>query len=126
MAMNWNLTPDGVLTVNEIERPKRYPWYDQREDITEIIVAEGVTTIPNSAFCYCKNVQKISLPSTLRNIDNSAFYYCSKLETVHLPQSLQAIWEKAFMGCTALREIHLPPNIWHISDDVFPVGIRFV
>ena len=52
--------------------------------ITNLVVPEGVTAIPDYAFYYCDDITSISLPESLTNIGTNAFDQCSSLTDIHL------------------------------------------
>ena len=52
------------------------PWYSQRENITQIIVNEGVTTIGANAFAACYNVIDINIADSVTDIGEGAFDGC--------------------------------------------------
>ena len=51
-------------------------------DSKEIIIPKGVETIGDDAFYKCENLEKVTLPSTLKEIDGYAFDYCTSLKEV--------------------------------------------
>lgn len=50
--------------------------------LTEIFIPEGVNKIGWSAFCNCKNAQKLTVSSTVTTIENDAFVYCCSLSSI--------------------------------------------
>ena len=50
--------------------------------LTEIYIPEGVKKIGRSAFCYCKNAQKLTIPNTVTIIEDWAFGECSSLYSI--------------------------------------------
>lgn len=70
------------------------PWFSQREDITQIIVSDGVTAIGANAFSACYNVSDVTIAD-----------------------SVTSIGEGAFDGCGATEEL-MP-----IADDINPVAV---
>lgn len=63
-----------------------------------ITVLEGVTTIAVGAFENLK-VQKVTLPSTLKEIKNGAFIDCRELNSINLPEGLGSIDDWGFAYC---------------------------
>lgn len=51
-----------------------------RTEIQEVIIPEGLTWINDEAFAQCKNLETVSLPSTLNSVNYSCFYKCEKLK----------------------------------------------
>lgn len=77
------------------------------EDITSVVIPEGVLSIGYKAFYGCKNLKKVVLPLSIRSIYDSAFAYCSSLEEIVLPDNVQfdyrGIGKNLFDGCSNLK-----------------------
>lgn len=54
------------------------------DDLRKVTISEGIYKIGAYAFCYCGNLERVILPSTLVYIDDSnpVFTGCSKLEII--------------------------------------------
>jgi len=61
------------------------------EDIKEIIIPEGITSIEDNAFEGCATLTTVTLPGSLKHIGRNAFVDCKSLKTVVLPDSISAI-----------------------------------
>ena len=61
------------------------------DNLTEIIIPEGVKHIGERAFLGCKNLKKIILPKSLVSIESSAFCECETLEEIILPSNLKKL-----------------------------------
>lgn len=83
-----------------------------------LTVSEGITTLKDEAFFYSKNLETVTLPSTLENVGLGVFRDCSKLKTVVFSKNKATLGEYMFYGCTALEEVILPDQITNI-----PVGM---
>lgn len=59
-------------------------------------VKDGVRLICNGAFCDCKKLERIELPSSLNFIGDNAFARCYLLNEIILPDSLLYIGDGAF------------------------------
>ncbi len=118
------------------------PWYISKDNIKEIILEDGITSIGNyafynfagltsitipdsvtsigsSAFSGCSGLTNVKIPDSVTSIGNSAFSGCSKLTSVTLPDSVTSISSSAFSGCTGLTSVTLPGGITSISDSTF-------
>ena len=65
--ITWTLDREGTLTISgsgEMEDPafSEVAWQDYRDQITAIIINEGVTSIGDYAFRNCTNIASIILP----------------------------------------------------------------
>ena len=119
----WNVD-NHVLTITNDSCMKNYestektPWYAERNEVTSIIVADGVTKIGDYAFYGYSNLASVQLPDSLESIGNYAFKNCGKLSEITLPEKVSAIGESAFYGC-GLTEITIPSNVTEIADYSF-------
>jgi hypothetical protein len=72
------------------------PWYAYWEQITEIEIQEGVTTVGRCAFYGLKFVRKVTVPTTLTAIGEYGFYMCRLLKSIELPENV-TIGKDAFV-----------------------------
>lgn len=72
------------------------------------VVNDDTTSICQNAFSGNKNLQSITIPSTVNFIGNAAFKNCENLTTVNfeLNSSLAAISKELFNGCRNLANIN--------------------
>ena len=118
------------------------------ETVTNVVIPEGVTTISDSAFAHCKNLQSVSLPTTLTNIGKGTFYNSglsifpdpwpkalttidggsatligifghTKLRNVVIPEGVTKISACTFLSCEQLTSVSLPTTIKEIGDAAF-------
>ena len=86
----WNVK-DGVLTISGIgpmpdyTAPTDAPWAQHLEDITAVVIEDGVTYVGDYTFDLCYNIGAVSLPKSLTGIGSAAFRGCG-LEAVHIPK----------------------------------------
>lgn len=73
-----------------------------------------VTSINQAAF-YSSTLKIIYLPNTVTTINQSAFAACSNLETVHLGSGIETIGKYAFTNCSNLQSLYIrattPPSL---------------
>ena len=79
------------------------------EELTNLVVPEGITTIPARAFYGCTGLTNITLPSSLNIIGDYAFSGCTGLTKVDLSNyaSLTSIGNYAFEDCRGLTSVDL-------------------
>ena len=82
---------------------------------TKLIIAEGVTTIADSAFAFRTGIKEVVLPSSLRVIQADAFTSCSSLERVSFQNGLVELGDGAFSYCLALKSVTLPQSLQKIG-----------
>ncbi len=71
--------------------------YINNELVTSIIIPNGVTVIPASAFRGCTGLTSITIPDSVTSIGFGAFSGCSKLTSITIPDSVTRISGEAFL-----------------------------
>jgi hypothetical protein len=100
---------DGVLTVSgtgAMESDLSAPWSDYADQITKVVIENGITNICESAFFDCINLTSITIPETVTEIGISAFDGCSSLTEITIPVSVTAIGDYAFFLCDSLTDVY--------------------
>ena len=87
--------------------------------LTSITIPDTVTSIGKEAFQYCSNLTSITIPDTVTSIGNSTFYGCSRLTRITIPDSVTSIGGNAFSGCSSLTSITIPDSVTSIGYDAF-------
>lgn len=73
-TVSWIINKDGVLYVTGTGAiTKIHPWSAYRDNITKVIIAEGITGLPNEAFRKFKNCDTICIPASVVTIGDGAF-----------------------------------------------------
>ena len=103
----------------------------ESEFLNSVTFENGIREIGSFAFCKCKNLNSISLPSSVTKISDKAFYECSSLQTVILSNGLKEIGDSAFSYCKKLTSIDIPESttqIGHLAfsfcDNLMDITIR--
>lgn len=104
----FELTADMTLSSNQFEY---YPF-------RKLIIAEGVTSIPDSLFRYCSKLEEVQLPSTMTNIGYAAFAECRKLNEITLNEGIAEIGGYAFDN-TSIKTLTIPSSVTYIDDNAF-------
>lgn len=94
-------------------------WLAYRDSLCSVVIGEGVLSVGNYAFSFCKRLQSVILPNSLLSIGNGSFAYCNHLTALNLPEGLDRLGAGAFKGCHRLREIELPSGITELPFDLF-------
>lgn len=87
--------------------------------ITEIVIPEGITTIPAYMFYQCPLLTKVTLPSTIKTIGTYAFYQCTSLTEINFPEGLVSIGAYAFYQCPALLNVTFPSTLTSLDNYAF-------
>ena len=81
------------------------------EELTHIIIPDGVEEISHEAFWGCSNLTGIDLSNSLTNIQYEAFENCESLDEVILPKNLKKIGARVFKGCSNLKSLIVPREV---------------
>lgn len=114
--------------------------YVKNVPVSEIIVPDGVKSIPSLAFS-CNNLITVKIPPSVKSIDASfmgaknlknvvlnegleliggkTFENCTSLETITIPSTVKTLGFGTFRGCTALKSINVPDSVETIGDGSF-------
>ncbi len=95
--------------------------YSENTTLTSIIIPENVTSIGESAFEYCYNLESVIFTGNvqLRHIADDTFHGCSSLTNITIPEGVTSIGEGAFTGCEKLTSITIPNSVTNIGDMAF-------
>ena len=85
-------------------------------NLTSLILPDGLTTVEDSALHYCQNLQTISIPSTLTSI-GGYFLAFSKVEDVKIPEGVTKLGYQFLDNCSALKTLELPSTFTSRSGD---------
>lgn len=90
-------------------------------NLKKVIVGDGVTRIPDYAFCGVDAMVTLSrLPESLKFIGAYAFAYCSKLSgDLVVPDNVLTIGECAFHQCHSLKTLTLGSAVKRIGERAF-------
>ena len=84
----WNYNPStGVLSINGTGSMPNYQaqssrWFSN-DEISSIVIGEGVTSVGSYTFAYDSNLATLTLPSTLTSIGSNAFYGSPYISTIY-------------------------------------------
>ena len=84
-----------------------------------IVCESDITTIGDSAFNGCSNLQTIKLPDSVTSIGKYAFYYCENLASITIPDSVTSIGNYAFYLCRSLTSVTIGNSVTSIGNHAF-------
>ena len=87
ITTDWKLYIYGKGVVEQDSERHQFPWKKYKENITEIIVKEGITSIANVAFIQMPLVERITFPSTLNQIGFYCFDFNKRMKEIVIPES---------------------------------------
>lgn len=118
--------PQGVFQIGEEAFGKgQLRWipgggtYIWRNNIEQVHIHKGVTSIRSKAFWACKNLTQVTIEGDSTDIGFQAFYNCESLTQINLPQNITSISSGTFISCKNLKMIKLPERLQCIESEAF-------
>lgn len=93
--------------------------YINNQEVTNLVIPDGVETIQNHAFVFGINIVSASIPNSVTHIGEGAFSGCISLTSVSLPNSLMSIGDGAFTYCPSLTSLTIPEGVEYIGYEAF-------
>ncbi len=123
-SVTWTLYDNGTLTIRGTGAMEDYsitqaPWITLSEDITSVVVEDGVSAIGEAAFEECRDLTSVVLASTVTDIGDYAFQNCTALTELYLGSGLKSIGRDAFYDCSGLTSVTLPEGLMTIGTNAF-------
>ena len=112
---------DGVGTGDMLDYGNYniYPWDSYKDDITSVIIPDGVRRIGNYAFANLINLASVSMGDDVVEIGYGGFWNCLSLQSITLGSHVTTIGEHAFGSNHALTSITLPNTLQTIGGSAF-------
>lgn len=114
LASAYDAEIDGIYyNFSENEATVTYGNSERNSYSGEVIIPElvtyneityNVTSIGNSAFCYCESMTGINIPESVTSIGNYAFQMCGGLTGITMPEGVTVIGDKALGGCYFVKD----------------------
>ena len=89
------------------------------EEITAVIVEDGITSIGSKAFTGFENLSSIQLPDSLTSIKEFAFWECQSLKSVTVPDSVRYLGIGVFQECTSLESAVIGSGVTKLPIQLF-------
>ena len=95
--------------------------FEDRNDIVNVVVGDGITEIGRLSFISCDNMTSVVLPDSVTIIDGRAFEDCISLASINIPNGVTSIGDTEFYYCTSLASITLSESLTVIGGLAFGV-----
>lgn len=90
--------------------------YLNGEQLTDLIIPDGVTTISSYRFRGCSSIVSLKLPKAVAAVERSAFESCEKIENVSIENADIAIDVYAFFGDANIKYVTIPSCVTKVAD----------
>ncbi len=125
--LTWTLDENGTLNISgtgvmtDFTAYTTMPWYSYREEIQNVIIDDGVTSIGCYAFYNFDSIVSITISDSVTSIGYGAFEYCDSITNITIPDSVTSIDKSAFSVCNSLISITFEKNsqLTNISEYAF-------
>ncbi len=93
---------DGTLTVSgkgamtSFDSVTAQPWQQYKDEITKVVIEEGVTSVGRCAFYGFEAITEVTLPESLTSIEQYAFFSCKGLTALEIPKNVIFIGQYSF------------------------------
>lgn len=135
-------------TINTIDIPGNINEVGQfsfaRSNIESLVISQGVELIDYGAFYHCDNLEKISLPDSIKNIEPKAFEqtpyfentdnyteegflinngillnYIGQEKDVDVPDTVRLIASESFKANNFIKTVNLPDSVIYVGEGAF-------
>ena len=116
----------GTLTIKGKGAMPTKMKFRRNKKIKKVIIKKGVTSVSYEAFALCKNLNSVTIPSTVKTIGIRSFYG-TKISKITVPS--KTIGQGAFGSCKDLKTIVMPGDfklkleedtddkLWYVASD---------
>lgn len=91
----------------------------QCDKLIEVTLPDTITSTGMQTFWGDKNLEKVTLPSTLKGLYEASFAQCTALKSVTIPEGCETIGNLVFAGCTSLSEVSIPESVVNFYEPAF-------
>lgn len=118
----------GTLTIKGKGAMPAKMKFRRNKKIKKVIIKKGVTSVSYEAFALCKNLNSVTIPSTVKTIGIRSFYG-TKISKITVPSKTKTIGQGAFGSCKSLKTIIMPGDfklkleedtddkLWYVASD---------
>ena len=93
--------------------------FENSKNLENVTIPSSVTTIEEGAFSGCANITEYTIPNSVTNIGSYAFEDNSSLERITLPENITTISAHTFSGCSNLNAVTIPSGVTSIEEGAF-------
>ena len=117
--ITWSVYDSGKLVIEGTgATPDWSPWFYYKEQITDVIIGDGITTLGERNFMNYPNLKTVTIKGVLSKISNSAFEGCKQIKSITATGAVNAAGKKvlqlgecAFKDCTGLESVEFSGSL---------------
>ena len=110
----------AILDQTDIKNNKRnFGDIFSENDIEEVILEDGIKTLPGNCFSSCHGLKRIRIPGSVKTVGDWAFDHCDSLEEVRLEYGISKIGFGCFESCRSLKRIRIPGSVDAVAINLF-------
>lgn len=87
--------------------------------IHSVTIPQSVTSIGDSAFAGCHNLDSLTINDAATSIGRRAFAECPLTTTLELGENITTIGNSAFYDCRGLKNVTIPQSVTSIGNGAF-------
>ncbi len=95
-----------------------YYYYYMPSSLKNVTITDA-THIPYGAFYNCENLTNITINDGVSSIGDRAFYQCKGITEIVIPDKVTSIGMATFSGCTSLESVSFSDKVTSIGDSAF-------
>lgn len=117
--ITWSVYDSGKLVIKGTgATPNWSPWFEYEEQITDVIIGDGITILGERNFMNYPNLKTVTIKGVLSKISNSAFEGCKQIKSITATGAVNATGKKvlqlgecAFKDCTGLESVEFTGSL---------------
>ena len=111
--ITWTFYDSGKLVIDGTgATPDWSPWFYYKEDITDVIIGDGITALGERNFINYPALKTVTVNGNLSKIGNSAFEGCKELKNITITgKNAVLLGDCAFKNCTGLETVEIIGNL---------------
>lgn len=87
------LTISGNEAIPDYTDPNDAPWYDGKDEITHVVIEDGITKVGKNSFFRYEKIEDVTLPESVQDIGRDAFRACNALEAaLYTPEDAAVVY----------------------------------
>ena len=91
------------------------PWMGFADEITTVVLSDGITKVGNYAFAFCESLSRIVFSSDIQSIGDYAFYWCWSLYELVIPEGVTELGNHIVQSC-GVETVYFPSTLKKVGE----------